>query len=173
MRNQETGAALHQVLHRFHDDGLGFQIHRAGRLIEDQDGSIFKKGAGKRDALTLSAREANTALADLSLVTRGQILDELVDVRRLRRGNNFLHAGSGPGVGDVFRDAAGKKNGVLGNNGGLIAQVRQFVIAKVRPVEKNAPFRRIVETQQKINECRLPRPRRSGDTNSHARLDLE
>jgi len=89
--------------------------------------------------LTLSTREANTPLADLSLVARGQILNELVDVRRLRRGDNFLHTGSGPSVGDVFRDAAGKKNGVLGDNGGLIAQVRQFVIAKVRPVEKMRP----------------------------------
>src|SRR5204862_2051883 len=136
-------------------------------------GRVFQKGPSKRYPLALSASEATTALADLGFVTGGQILDELVDVRRLRRRDNFLHTGSGPSVGDVFRDAAGKKNGILGDNGGLIAQVRQFVIAKVRPVEKNAPFRRIVETQQKVNECRFSCPRGSGNANSHARLDLQ
>ena len=173
MRNQETSAALHQVSHCVHDYGLCFQIHCAGRLIEDQDGSIFEEGASKRDALALSAREANTPLADLSFVARGQILNELVDVRRLRGGNNFLYAGRGPGVGNVFRDAAGKEKGILGNNGGLVAQVCQFVIAKVNPVEKNAPFRRIVETQQQVDEGRLPCPSNACNTDSGARLNLE
>src|SRR2546427_149334 len=121
----------------------------------------------------LSPREANTPLADLSFVARGQILNELVDVRRLRGGNNFLYAGRGPGVGNVFRDAAGKEKGILGNNGGLVAQVCQFVIAKVNPVEKNAPFRRIVETQQQVDEGRLPCPSNACNTDSGARLNLE
>src|SRR5438552_3312790 len=148
MRDQETGAAVHQVTHRFHDDGLGFQVYGAGWLVQDQDRGVLKEGASKSDALTLSAREANPSLADLRVVTVRQVLDELVDVRRLCGGNNLLHASCGPRVGDVFGDAAGKENGILRNDGGLVAQIRQLVVAKVNSIKKNAPFGRIVETQQ-------------------------
>src|SRR5207302_5936858 len=172
MRDQEAGAALHQVSHRFHDYGLCFKIYGAGGFIKDQDGSVFEEGASERNALALSAGEANTALADLCLVTRGQLLDELVDVRCLRRSNDLRPAGRGTSICDVFRNAAGKENGILSDNRGLVAQVRQFVIAKVNPVEKNAPFRRIVETQQQVDERRFPRPGGSDNTDSHAGLDL-
>src|SRR5437588_5409131 len=100
MRDQEAGAALHQVSHRFHDYGRCFMIYGTGGFIKDQDGSVFEEGASERNALALSAGEANTPLADLCLVTCGQILDELVDVRCLRRSNDLLPAGGGPGICD-------------------------------------------------------------------------
>src|SRR5262245_3409982 len=52
--NEEHRTRLHQTLERLEDHGFGLQVHRARRLVEDEDGGIPQKGARQRDALPLA-----------------------------------------------------------------------------------------------------------------------
>ena len=81
--DHERGAALHQVLERVEDHGLGLGVDRGGRLVEDQDRRVLDEGARHADALALAARELCAPLAELGLVAVRQARDEVVGVGRL------------------------------------------------------------------------------------------
>src|SRR2546428_735321 len=82
MRDHEGGASLHQLFGCAHDLGFSSEVDRAGRLVQDQDGSIAQEGTCQRNALTLAAREAVTAFADNSGISLWLVQDELVTMRR-------------------------------------------------------------------------------------------
>ena len=71
MGNHEGGAPARQALHSLHDCRLGLEVHRARRLVEDENRGILQEGTRERDALALTAREAHTALTDLGVVALG------------------------------------------------------------------------------------------------------
>src|SRR5919107_4414333 len=127
MGDHEDGAALHEALHRIHYHRLGLRIDGAGRLVEDEDGGIFQKGASKRDTLPLTTRKAEATFPNTSFVSVGQLDDKLVGICGLRGLDDLLFAGVGTGVGDVLSDAGGEENRLLEDDSELVAQVRQLV----------------------------------------------
>src|SRR6266545_7108413 len=56
--DHESSAAAHETTHCFHDRGLGSHVDGAGRLIENEEGSVFQESASERNTLALAAREA-------------------------------------------------------------------------------------------------------------------
>ena len=83
MGDRDRRAPFHQPVQRLLDLLLGFGIHRAGRLIEDQDLRVVQDGAGDADALAFAAGEALPALADDRVVAIGEADDEVMGVGRL------------------------------------------------------------------------------------------
>src|SRR5436309_3435575 len=111
MGDHEGRAAQHETFHRLDDRGFCPQINRARGLVKDENRGVLQEGAGDRDALALPAREAHAALTNLALVAPGQAEDELVGVRRLRRRDDLVVAGSGAGIGDVLCTLVEKSTG--------------------------------------------------------------
>ena len=84
MRDDQRGAALHEMVKCFLHQLFAGRIERRGRLVEKQDRRVAQDGTGDRDALALTARQHHAALAELRVVALGQPANELVGERRLR-----------------------------------------------------------------------------------------
>ena len=81
VRDDEGGAALHELLQAGLDHGFGFGVERACGFIEDEDARLGEQGAGNRQALTLAARKLDAAFANDGVVTIREAFGELVDAR--------------------------------------------------------------------------------------------
>ena len=65
MRDDQRGAALHQLLQRRLHQRLALGVERRGGLVEQQDRRVAQDGAGNRHALALAAGQRHAAFADL------------------------------------------------------------------------------------------------------------
>lgn len=83
VRDDDDGAALHDLLHIVLDDALTLVIEHARRLIENQDAWIGGERARDRDPLTLPARKIGTAFLDEGVVALRHCGDELMSAREL------------------------------------------------------------------------------------------
>src|SRR5205085_11857530 len=170
-----------EALQRLQREGFGGGVQRGGRLIEDEDGRVADHGAGNRHALALAPREGLTALADDGLVALGQAHDELVRVGGPGRGDDLLHGGLGPPVGDILADGGPKEHRLLRHDADAGAQRGQRQTPQVDAVEQDAALVRVVEAQQQADKraltgagraherYRLPRLDRQGDAAQHRR----
>ena len=57
---------------------LGADVHRRGRLVQDQDPRIGEQGARERDELPLTEGEARAAFLEVGLVAVLEAQDEVV-----------------------------------------------------------------------------------------------
>src|SRR6185503_15910656 len=64
VRDDERRPALHHLVERGLDLGLGRRVERARRLVEDEDRRILQQGARDGEALALAPGEEAAALAD-------------------------------------------------------------------------------------------------------------
>ena len=71
MCNHDGGASAHRLRECGLDDCLVLGIDVRGRFIQDQDRRVLQEGAGDRQSLPLSAREAQATFADNRAVARG------------------------------------------------------------------------------------------------------
>ena len=101
---------LHRDFERRLHGALALRVERGGRLVEQQQWRILEHRACDREALALSSRQAQAALADLGRVALGQALDELVDVRGARRGQRVGLAGIAPAVDGCCRAPSPRKS---------------------------------------------------------------
>ena len=89
MGDRHDRAAAAHLLERGADRGLAAGVERGGRFVEHQDVGVAEERAGDRDALSLSAREPSAALAHHRVVAERQVADDVVDLGRLRRGDEL------------------------------------------------------------------------------------
>ena len=92
VRDDQGGAFARDLLEFGLDDLLGARIQRAGRFVEHEDRGILEQRARDRDALLLAAGQLQAALADAGVVALRQARDEIVDMRRPRRGDRLPRA---------------------------------------------------------------------------------
>jgi hypothetical protein len=95
VRDHERRAAGGEPVDRGHDQPFRSDVHRARRLVEDQDRRIAQERPGQRDALPLADRQPQSAVADERLVTVGEARDEGVRVRSLGGGLDLVVGPSG------------------------------------------------------------------------------
>ena len=81
MRDYKSGAAAPQRFEAVLNQRLAFAIEARGRLVENENPRIGQNRSGDRDALPLSARQSDAALADDRVVVFLERLDELVAMR--------------------------------------------------------------------------------------------
>jgi hypothetical protein len=139
VRDDDGGAADHRRLQRALHQALGLGVERAGRFVEQQQRRIFQQGARDRDALALAAGQAHAALAQEGAVALRQALDEFVGGGQFRRGDDFLVAGAGTAVADVFHRVGREDDGILRHDADRAAQRVQVEVADVDAVEGDAP----------------------------------
>jgi len=83
MRNDETGASAHQLVHAFLDQSFGQGIDRAGSFVHDKDIRISQQGACNTDELFLPHRELISAFANVLTVSFFKVRDEFVRASQL------------------------------------------------------------------------------------------
>ena len=100
-------------LKRESDAGLGRRVHRRGRVVEDEDARVDEQRACDRNALPLTARERDPALADERVVAVRQPLDELVCLRCARSPFHVGERGVREPEGDVLPHRRRKEERIL------------------------------------------------------------
>src|SRR5216683_376708 len=122
MSDGDAGAPFHQTVELLLDRRFDLRIERRGRLVEDEDRRILQDHAGDGDALALSARELDPALADMRVEAAPSlpVLQSLDEVERVgaRRGIADLGlAGLRPAIAYVVADRAVEQRRVLRHHG--------------------------------------------------------
>ena len=139
VRDDEGGAAVHQLFDRLHDRSLGRGIERRGRLVEQEDRRVLEKGARDPDALPLADAQMPAALADRAFVSVRQTADELIRLRPARGIADFGVGRIGPAIGDVFANRGGKSS-VSCRTIAICARSDFFVISRTsRPSSETTP----------------------------------
>ena len=111
------------------------EVERGGRFVEQDDRRILEERARDRDALALAAGKLHAALAARAVVGALEAEDELVRMRGLGGGDDFLVAGARPAHGDVLADRPLEQESLLADVGGLPAQ-RGSRNARRRPARR-------------------------------------
>ncbi len=122
MGDDEGGPSLHQLLEAVLDVFFCDRIEGGGRFVEDEDRGRGEEGAGDRDPLPLAAGELGPPLANEGGVPIGAFSDELVAVGKFCGMDDLFPCGIDPSVLDVLFEGAVEEEGVLGDEGDLVAQ---------------------------------------------------
>mmetsp|Transcript_11059 Transcript_11059/g.36307 ORF Transcript_11059/g.36307 Transcript_11059/m.36307 type:complete len:223 (+) Transcript_11059:39-707(+) len=113
-RDRRPPLLLHDLVDRRLHHPLARRVERRRRLVEQQDRRLLDDGARDGDALLLAARQLAAAQAHLGVVAVAEALDdEVVRVRRARRGLHLLAGRLVLAKRDVLRDGAHEEHRLL------------------------------------------------------------
>src|SRR5450759_3566220 len=146
----------------------------ARRLVEDQDARVLKEHAGKRETLSLAARESHSPIADAGLQSLRQVVDELRTVPRLKGLLDLLLAGIAiQAVEQVVVDRVVEQQRVLGHEADGATQRAKFELLDRSTVEEDAAGGRVAQPGYQVDERRLPATRPAHDGRLRPAGDLE
>ena len=117
--DEHGGAVDHDLAQRGVDLLLGARVDRRRGVVEHQDPRVGDHRARDRDALALTAREREPALADDGVVPVGQLGDELVRTGDARGPFDLVVGGVGTPVRDVGAHGVGEEERVLEHDADL------------------------------------------------------
>ena len=173
VRDDQRGAAPHDLPQRGVDLGLQARVDGRGRVVEQQQPGIGDQRPGQRHPLPLAAGESKALLADHGVVALGQPGDELVRLGRLGRGDDLLVGRVRPAVGDVGPDRVGEQEAVLHDQADRGAQRVAGHVGDVVPADADRAGLRVVEAGQQQGQGGLARAGRADHGDRLARLDAE
>ncbi len=113
VRDGDHRAAHHQPVERFLDRFFRGAVQRRGGFVEQQDRRVLQDGARNRDALPLSARELDAAVADDRVVAFRHRFDEVRAARFPGGREHFFAARLRAAVRDVLVDGAVEQGDIL------------------------------------------------------------
>src|ERR1051326_6449782 len=97
MGDADRGAASHQILKSRVYGVFALGVHFAGRLVQNQDGSVSQNGPSDRKTLTLTAGKSDALFANYRFIPLGLFENEIVGISmsggsldfRIRRDQGF------------------------------------------------------------------------------------
>src|SRR5579872_7457926 len=113
MGDDNRGPPDAKIVERFLHFSFRFRIERRGRLVEKQDGRVFQDRPGDRNALALASGKLRAVLADIGVVSRAELQDEIMRMRLPRRFDDLGVGGFRPAESDVVFDRAAEEKNVL------------------------------------------------------------
>src|SRR5450631_4475530 len=137
VRNEDGGAAAHDVAQVIEDLVFGVGVDAGERVVEDQNLGIANQGAGNRRALLLSAGERDAAFSHHRIVAFGKTLDVDCNVGRVGRVVNLLVGGGVDSQGDVLADAVAEQESFLGHESNVLAQRCDGIISNRTAIDQN------------------------------------
>ncbi len=152
--DEERGSLAADAPHGPLDLILGGAVDGAGAVVQNKDAGVGEEGAGDGDALPLSAREGDAALADVGLVALVEAGDEVVGLCFLGGPLNLLLRRLGAAEGDVLRQRPREEEDVLLDGGDLRTQRLQVPIADVDAVHQHVPS---VDVEDAVDQARQRR----------------
>ncbi len=173
MGDDEARPPPHQHRETPLDEGFALAVEVARRLVQDQNARVRQDRPRDGQALLLPAAEAHAPLADERAVALLRLADETVGVRGLRRGDDLIGARLAPGVGDVLGDGAVEEKDILLHDAQERAVTAHVDLAKVAPVEQDAPLRGVVEPGHEVAERGLAAAAGADQGDGLPRRDIE
>ena len=173
VRDDEHGAALHQIVHSLLHKRLGPRIDGRGRLIQDHHRRIRHRRAGDGDQLPLALGKLRAVRRQHRLIPVGQPGDEVIGVGESGRLDALLVRGVQSAVPDVFHHGTGEEVHVLKHHAERAAEIRLADLVDVDAVVADLTVRDIVETVDQIGDRRLPRAGGADEGDLLARLRIE
>ena len=104
------------VFERLLDGGLRLGVQMRGGLVEHHDGRCLQQQPGQGDPLLLAARQPVAAVAHDGVQAVGQHRDQVPDLRRPARLDQFLLGRPGTGVREIGPDRVVEQVRVLGDH---------------------------------------------------------
>lgn len=120
--NGDAGSACHHRANRLLDPALRLHIQCGCRLIQQKYRRILQDRSGNGKALFLSTGENGTPFSHHRLITFGQCLYEIMNLRLFAGFHDLFFRRSRLAVGDVLRDGRGEQEYILGNQRDLLPQ---------------------------------------------------
>ena len=117
MGDHESGAIFSQFLERFLDEVFALRIDRAGRLVEEEDGRVFEKGAGHGEALTFAAAQSHVSLADFVVELSFESAYKIIGTGEAERLPQFLIARARLAEEEIAPHCRREEKGILGDVG--------------------------------------------------------
>src|SRR5579863_7611863 len=116
VRNDESGASLHEIRQSLLDQSFRLGIQAGGSLVKNQDARLSENRPGNRNALALSSGEFDATFTDDGLVFVGKTLGKLVYPGNAAGPHDLLVTGIRTGKGDVLANGAVEKERLLEHN---------------------------------------------------------
>ena len=113
------------------------------------------------------------ALSNHGVIAQGELLDEIVSERRLRRGDHFLLGNIGESIADVVPHRVVKENVFLRDHGDLFAQGFDGNVADIHSVDANRPRGRFMESRQEVHQRALAGSARPHQSDHLAALRMQ
>src|SRR5205814_4802514 len=163
VRDHDRRAATHQTVKGLLNEEFALVVERAGGLVEEKDPGVAKDRPGDGDALPLSDRQPDAALADDRLHALRHSRDELGGVRGSGRILDLRLRRVEPPVANVLADRVAEKDRLLRHDRDLLAERTQRDFADVSPIDAHPTTDRVVEAADEIHERRLAGARRTDE----------
>ena len=170
VRDDEAGPVRAQRRHRPLQQHLGAGVHRAGRLVQDQQRRLGQERPRDGDELLLAGADVAALLVDDGVVAVGEAAHEPVHEGGPGGGEDLLLGGVRPAVGDVVPDGAAEEPGVLEHHADPAAQVVAAHRGDVHPVEGDPPGVQLVEAHDQVDQRGLAGAGRPDDGHRVPRL---
>mmetsp|Transcript_147522 Transcript_147522/g.209440 ORF Transcript_147522/g.209440 Transcript_147522/m.209440 type:complete len:612 (-) Transcript_147522:454-2289(-) len=138
------------------DHLLGGVVKSTGRLVQEEEGRLLKKGPGNGDALLLTSGQLAATATDEGVVFLGQAVDK-AELSVIAGLHEVLLAGGRVALHDVVADGAGEKNRLLAHIADATPQGRDLEVCHVLAVHQHGPGVRVVEPLQQSHHRGLPR----------------
>ncbi|MNY11466.1 hypothetical protein D3C86_1444970 [compost metagenome] len=167
MADQDARTPGKQAVDGVDDFAFGGFIHCGRGFIEHQDQWVLQQCPGNRDALFLPAGQLLAPLAQGTVETFGQGLDQAVELRQSRHVGNRLAAGVRCRVGQVVGEAAAKQHDVLADDGNAPTQLEQVQFAQIDVAQQYPARLRIVMTLQQVDQGGFAHARAAAEGHFH------
>src|SRR5659263_500632 len=95
MGDDDGGPLLHQALQGIKNQYFRGGVQVRGGFVQDENGSVFEKGPGDSEQLSLPPGELYAAFADFGFKPPGEVFNEPPGVGQFRRPHNFRKVASG------------------------------------------------------------------------------
>ena len=155
MRNKQHRDLALQLVDRPRKVLRRLLIEIRHRFIEDQNLRPLEQRPGNGNPLPLPTRQPGAALADLRLIPVGQLLDHLMNLRRLARLDHILETGMRMRHDQIVVERAGEEHGFLRHHAEGGSQFIGRQMPDVLAVEIDLPFVRLVEAEQQFGQRAL------------------
>ena len=154
--DQNAGPAFDHAVECSADAQFRVGVHAGRGLVEDEDARVKGQGAGKVDQLLLAGGKRTAALLHRFVEAARQALDE---VQRVHIKGGLAQVGVGDllvAEADVSGDGSAEQERVLEDDGEVLAQREQIVLAQVDAVEQDLAGGHVVEAHHQAGEGGFP-----------------
>lgn len=155
MGDNHSGTAVQHIVEGGLQETFVLGVERRSGLVEDEQIGVTQQSTGNADALTLSAGEEASALAEVGLIAIGKLHDELVGLCCLGSSDDLFFGGIGASEGDVACHSVVEEKRVLCHDTDATAEVGERYSVDIDPVEENPALRADIIAAQEVGDGRL------------------
>ncbi|MNY10218.1 hypothetical protein D3C86_1431790 [compost metagenome] len=133
--DDDDAAARPDVANRIAQGSFAFTVQIGVRLIEKDEEGFAKQGTGKADALFLPARQSLAAVANIGIVTVGQVQDQLMHLRSLGCGDDCFRSRIAVEARNVLRHRPRHQFHLLGHVTDGFAEKLEIPLVECGPIK--------------------------------------